>query len=162
MIFGFFRQSKGLPGTPAWRERYPPPRMGADADPWHRIAEIARFAPTPHNTQPFRIRRLGSSGAEVVALRERLLPKEDHLNLYMTSAVGIFCETIERAGAAIGLRMQSALEASLDPATLHQRASTRVATVEIEGRMDARPDEAERVTKARRTSRLPYVSLTII
>src|SRR3954468_7636186 len=45
---------------------------------WRDIGHLARLAPTPHNTQPFRLRPLDSGTAEIVALPERFLPEEDH------------------------------------------------------------------------------------
>jgi hypothetical protein len=48
---------------------------------WERLAELARFAPTPHNTQPFRMRPRSRTAADLLVVRERLLPKEDHENL---------------------------------------------------------------------------------
>src|SRR5687768_13427504 len=47
---------------------------GAHMAHWHEIAQLARLAPTPHNTQPFRIRPIDATSAEVVALAERFLP----------------------------------------------------------------------------------------
>jgi hypothetical protein len=38
---------------------------------WEDIGSLARFAPTPHNTQPFRIRPRGDR-AELLLLTERL------------------------------------------------------------------------------------------
>ena len=64
---------------------------------WQNIARLARLAPTPHNTQPFRIRPLDETTAEILLLPERLLPEEDHGNLYVASAYGILAVAIERA-----------------------------------------------------------------
>src|SRR4051812_8989737 len=61
---------------------------GAEFARWREIAHLARLAPTPHNTQPFRIRPLDAQTAEVVALAERFLPEEDHGNRYVASAFG--------------------------------------------------------------------------
>jgi hypothetical protein len=131
--------------------------MSDPLDGWRRIAEIARFAPTPHNTQPFRLRPRGGERAEVVVVKPRLLPKEDHGNLYMTSAIGIFCDTLERAGAAIGLTVNTTLEPSVDPSRLHEAdAPDVVAHAVVDGATDPRPEEADLIMRARRTSRLPY------
>jgi hypothetical protein len=57
---------------------------------WEDIGSLARLAPTPHNTQPFRIRPRGER-AELLLLTERLLPREDHerLELWLELAAGV-------------------------------------------------------------------------
>ena len=55
---------------------------------WDGIGDVARLAPTPHNTQPFRIVPRGPRNADLVVVRDRLLPREDHGNLYMAAAFG--------------------------------------------------------------------------
>jgi hypothetical protein len=42
-----------------------------------RWAAIASLAPTPHDTQPFRTLPRDERTAEIVALSERFLPRED-------------------------------------------------------------------------------------
>jgi len=42
---------------------------------WETIASLARLAPTPHNTQPFRILPRDDTSADLVALTERFLPR---------------------------------------------------------------------------------------
>lgn len=49
-----------------------------DVAPWAAIASLARLAPTPHNTQPFRILPRDERTADIVASPERFLPREDH------------------------------------------------------------------------------------
>ena len=75
-------------------------------EPWAAVAELARLAPTPHNTQPFRIRPLNASVAQLVILKERMLPVEDTDDLYVLSSFGIFAETLERAGRHFGLEIR--------------------------------------------------------
>src|SRR5688572_24762829 len=53
---------------------------GADMAAWRAVAQLARLAPTPHNTQPFRIRPIDARTAEIVALSDRFLPAEDRGN----------------------------------------------------------------------------------
>src|SRR5437016_1507707 len=70
--------------------------------PWDAIGALARFAPTPHNTQPYRIRPRDSTTAELVLLCERLLPHEDHGNAYVLAAFGTFAAALEHAARACG------------------------------------------------------------
>jgi hypothetical protein len=139
-------------------------------DVWTELVEIARFAPTPHNTQPFRVRPRDAASAEVLLVTERLLPEEDRNNAYMASAFGVFADTLERAGAALGLEVVVRADEAAEPSAWRSRATTcgvhdasrtggervRIGFATIEGRRAALPDERARIEDARRTSRLPY------
>ena len=67
---------------------------------WEQIGSLARLAPTPHNTQPFRIRPRGNR-AELLLLTERLLPKEDHGNSYVAASFGTFAASLSELVARI-------------------------------------------------------------
>lgn len=129
---------------------------GAAWATWREIAHLARLAPTPHNTQPFRIRPVDAHTAEIVALSERCLPQEDHGNRYVASAFGIFAATIEVAAATLGVEVRVIPAASIDVAGLH-RASAPIAlgTATIVGEMVRSIDPG--LLDLRRTSRIPYV-----
>jgi hypothetical protein len=127
----------------------------SDTVPWAEVAALARFAPTPHNTQPFRIRPLGPARAELVLLSERLLPREDHGNLYVASSFGVFASVLERAGRHFGLDLRVNRVPDLDTATLHERGpSVVLGEAHVAGRVA--PEPASDILTARRTSRLPY------
>jgi len=123
--------------------------------PWQELAELARLAPTPHNTQPFRIRPLNARVAQIVILRERMLPEEDTGNLYVLSSFGIFAETLECAGRHLGLAVTVTADEAVEPAAIEPGTGPVVL-----GRAEIsrhRPAEEQRsVLEARRTSRLPY------
>ena len=122
--------------------------------PWEDIASLARLAPTPHNTQPFRIRPRGDE-AELVLLTDRLLSHEDHGNLYVSSSFGIFAATLERAGRHFGHEVTVEPAADLDPGTLKTRAPQVVlGRARVSGRCAPSPEGDW--LDARRTSRLPY------
>ena len=122
---------------------------------WAEIAELARFAPTPHNTQPFRIRPLNATLAQLVILRERMLPVEDTDNLYVLSAFGIFAETLERAGRHCGLQIRVTPDADVVPAAIEAGTGHVVlGRAEVLGRCP--PNDERTLLEARRTSRLPY------
>src|SRR3954471_15053461 len=86
---------------------------------WDEIGSLARLAPTPHNTQPFRIRPRGER-AELVLLTERLLPREDHGNLYVASSFGTFAATLERAARHFGCVLTVSPRPGINPSTLTQ------------------------------------------
>ena len=122
---------------------------------WREIAQLARLAPTPHNTQPFRIRPIDAKTAEVVALGERFLPEEDHGNRYVASAFGIMAATIEMAARSRGLEANVSSVGSLDVPTLHKATTPTVLGVAaIAGTTSAALDPS--LLDIRRTSRIPY------
>lgn len=121
---------------------------------WAEIAALARLAPTPHNTQPFRIRPIDDGRAELVLLTERLLPAEDHGNLYVVSAFGIFAVAVERAARSLGLALEVTPVPALEPGALPP-AGARVVLgqARLAGRVAPEPAA---LLETRRTSRLPY------
>ncbi len=122
---------------------------------WELVSELARFAPTPHNTQPFRLRPLDARTAEVVILRERMLPVEDTGNLYVLASFGIFAETIERAGRHFGLDVVVTPDTGVLPGAIEPGSGPVVlGRAEIRERCAATDERT--VLEARRTSRLPY------
>jgi hypothetical protein len=123
--------------------------------PWAEIAELARRAPSPHNTQPFRIRPRDATRAEIVLLCERLLPREDHGNLYMASSAGIFMAAIERAGAHLGQRVSCHAVEGFEPGPLERTDEPRcIGYAEVTGTLA--PVAQPELLELRRTSRLPY------
>lgn len=123
-------------------------------NPWQEMATLARFAPTPHNTQPFRIRPRGER-AELVLLTERLLPREDHGNLYVASAFGVFAATLEHAGRHFGRDVRVTPVAELDTGALETRGpAVVVGEATIAGGVT--PEPTAELLELRRTSRLPY------
>ena len=124
-------------------------------EPWAAVAELARLAPTPHNTQPFRIRPLNASVAQLVILKERMLPVEDTDDLYVLSSFGIFAETLERAGRHLGLEIRVTPDAEVVPGAIEPGTGPVVlGRAEVIGRCAFQEQRA--LLEARRTSRLPY------
>jgi hypothetical protein len=132
-----------------------PELSGAEWATWREIAHLARLAPTPHNTQPFRIRPVDLHTAEIVALSERFLPEEDHGNRYVASAFGIFAATVEVAAASLGVEVRVVPADSIDVAGLHRSAApVTLGTATIIGDMERATDPG--LLDLRRTSRIPY------
>jgi nitroreductase len=124
-----------------------------DAAPWLDLVEDARLAPSPHNTQPWRVVPRSAQEADLYAPVDRLLPVEDPDGRFLTAGTGIFLEALEVAAAARGLRLASEPcfpdlgVAATEPAlvarlTLHEGAQNRHFPREL--------------LERRRTSRLPY------
>ncbi len=129
-------------------------------DLWERIGELARLAPSPHNTQPFRICPRGADHAELVACPERFLPAEDHGNRYVASSFGIFASCLEAAARAHGRSATVTPAADVNPAQLHRGAGrTVIGHMQLEAACEPTADAA--LLRVRRTSRLPYDGRTI-
>jgi hypothetical protein len=124
-------------------------------DIWESIASLARYAPTPHNTQPFRIRPLSAKSAHLVILEERMLPVEDTGNLYVMASFGIFAETVERAGRHFGVDLYVTAYDCVQPEALGGgRGPVVIGRADIIGSTE--PLNQGQILGARRTSRLPY------
>jgi hypothetical protein len=88
-------------------------------------------------------------------LTDRLLSREDHGNLYVTSSFGTFAATLERAGRHFGYDVTVLPVADLDPETLKSRGpQIVVGQARLTGR--STPSPQGELLNARRTSRLPY------
>jgi|SRR6185503_38324 len=122
---------------------------------WAELGSLARLAPSPHNAQPYRIRPRNDHRADIVLLTDRLLPREDHGNLYVASAFGIFAATLVRAGLHFGVEVCVTADPLIDPSRLEYAGpEVRVGEATIRGAVQA--VEQARLLDARRTSRIPY------
>src|SRR6476469_5065664 len=59
---------------------------------WHAIAPYVQRCPSPHNTQPFRLRFVDHLTAELLFLPRRGLPTADPLGRFTWLTAGIFAE----------------------------------------------------------------------
>jgi hypothetical protein len=122
---------------------------------WESIGSLARLAPTPHNTQPFRILPRDDRTADLVALTDRFLPREDHGNLYVLAAFGTFAASLEHAARCFGQVLTVTPLPDLVPSTITTRGSRVIlGSVTITGA--CAPEANEQLLNLRRTSRLPY------
>src|SRR5690348_14799484 len=88
--------------------------------PWHRIAVYAQRCPSPHNTQPFRLRILDERNAELVFLPRRGLPTADPLGRFTWLTAGIFAEICSIAAHGEGY----ALTAEWDHRPMYEGGDT--------------------------------------
>ncbi|MDX9911406.1 MAG: hypothetical protein RBS39_06215 [Phycisphaerales bacterium] len=87
---------------------------GSQITVWHSLAEIARWAPSPHNTQPWQLRPIDGERAELLMVSKRRLPDEDTTGCFLVCAMGIFIEAMRIAAANHGRRLEANVRASLD------------------------------------------------
>lgn len=72
---------------------------------WQELAEYARWAPSPHNTQPTRLRIISEDRAELHFVAERGLPVGDPVGKFTHLTFGIFAETLRIAAHARGYEL---------------------------------------------------------
>jgi nitroreductase len=123
------------------------------AAPWLDLVEDARLAPSPHNTQPWRVAVRSTTEADLYAPLDRLLPVEDPDGRFLTAGTGIFLETLDVAAAARGLRLE------YDPLLPH--LGIDAAEPALVARLSLHPSRSNgdfplELLERRRTSRLPY------
>jgi nitroreductase len=128
--------------------------MATNRDPgaWRALVDLARWAPSPHNIQPWRLRIRSEQESELFVAGDRLLPDTDPSGRFTEVAMGVFVESLAIAAAARGL--------TLRPTYTHTplRPGPKpipFGTLELR---DAGADEhlAAELIMRRRTSRLPY------
>ena len=127
---------------------------------WRQLLETARYAPSPHNVQPWRIRLSGDGSAEVFIDGTRTLPNEDHTGSFLLSAMGMFLEAIELVAAQRGIRVEAEIARDAEwfadrIADRNERGLTSFATLRMFGSVvaDGRGYPIE-LFRARRTSRI--------
>jgi hypothetical protein len=75
-------------------------------DIWRELVSIARYAPSPHNTQPWLLKPRDSTSAVLSMVRSRMLPDEDLTGSFLCCAMGIFIESLRIVAANRGLRLE--------------------------------------------------------
>jgi hypothetical protein len=117
---------------------------------WRELLDIARWAPSPHNTQPWLLRPRTHDRADLFMVRARRLPDEDATGCFLICGMGLFIEALRIAAANRNLRLAAAIANNPD----YNRDLIPFATLTLEP--GAQPDEfPDRALLERRTTRLP-------
>ena len=126
-----------------------------DSD-WHRIGRYAQRCPSPHNTQPFRLRIRDVASADLVFLPRRGLPIADPLGRFTWLTAGIFAEICAIATHGLGRE----LRVDWDHSPMYAGGDTE--TPQILARLHLAPatgpiaDLDPKLILDRQASRLPY------
>ena len=64
------------------------------ANPWHEVLSVAIHTPSPHNVQPWRVKVVSDTEAELYIDAARTLPKEDVTGSFILCAMGMFVEAL--------------------------------------------------------------------
>src|ERR671930_1204620 len=119
---------------------------------WTDLIDLARWAPSPHNIQTWKVRPLSDRRAELLYDPERTLPATDPGGAFTKAGLGVFAEILAVAAAATG----RSLEIDWTAFELDSRAPApgRVASLRL---TDGGSDSLDAsLIPRRRTSRLPY------
>ena len=82
---------------------------------WRNLLLDARWAPSPHNVQPWRLHCRNDGSAGLVCSHDRLLPITDPGNVFTAVGLGCFVESLAIAASARGLALTaSTTGASVD------------------------------------------------
>src|SRR6266516_5984060 len=73
--------------------------------PWNELLSIARWAPSPHNIQSWRVRPLSATEAELHVDPARKLPVTDPGGRFVAVGLGVFVETVAVAAHALGFEL---------------------------------------------------------
>lgn len=127
----------------------------ANAD-WRRIARYAATCPSPHNTQPFRLKILSPTEAEVVFLPRRGLFVADPEGRFTWATAGIFVELCAIAAHGLGFETERQhLFAPMYPGGDTETPQI-VARLTLRRGPDTVADLDPQLILDRHTSRLPY------
>lgn len=124
---------------------------------WREAAAYARWTPSPHNIQPWRLRVHSEQVAELCHDPRRGLPDTDPTTAFMTMSLAMFAEYLSIAVSTRGYQVKAEfVERPLDYTATRP---TRFATLTMEPLSDAPPAiaAADRdLLLLRQTSRMPY------
>jgi hypothetical protein len=124
-----------------------------DTNTWLELAEYARWAPSPHNTQPCRIKIVSGDRAELYFVPERGLPVGDPPGRFTQMTFGIVAEILRIAAHARGYELNVKFEGQ----PLYQSAGPeKVAELELVPAGYPVPDLDPALILQRRTDRNPY------
>ncbi len=119
-------------------------------NPWRILIQSAASSPSPHNAQPWKVRIIDESHAELFIDGKRALPDEDETGCFMICAMGIFCEALEGIAATHGLRLSAKY---FDPS--FDNELNLFAKLELSEADDAITPFPRELYSKRKTSRLP-------
>jgi len=131
------------------------------ADPWPRLLATATLVPSPHNVQPWRIRRLDHTRAQLFIERRRTLPNEDVTGSFIILTMGMLTEGLALVAAHDGLALDVTPTEAFDAFSserIRRREEPQLHFADLALRPDAevRPEVPVALFERRHTSRLHY------
>ncbi len=125
---------------------------------WISALEYARWAPSPHNTQLWKVKIIAPDTIDVYFDRTRLLPVENASNSFMICGIGAFIESISIALVPLGEDVEVSYKD--EAPNVSQKELEYFCTLTLVSRKNPEVLSRELISK-RRTSRLPYKPNTV-
>ncbi len=122
---------------------------------WEAIIQTALRTPSPHNTQPWRLRIRDDRHATLFMETARTLPDEDTTGHFIRCAMGMFLEALRIISANAGLALQPTLVHDDLPGPF-----IRFAELELKG-ISEPSQYPDSLFQIRKTSRLPSTGVRI-
>jgi len=123
---------------------------------WHEIGRYAQRCPSPHNTQPFRLKVINDAEAEIVFLPRRGLYVADPLGRFTWLTAGIFAEICKIATHGLGHELSVAFDYSPMYAGGDVERPQKLAHLTLSPAHAPIADIPAELILNRQTSRLPY------
>ena len=122
---------------------------------WAELLDYARWSPSPHNVQPWKLQVLSDTEARLYYDPARLLRHTDPTSCFTIIGLGMFIESLRVAAAPLGFGLETVHVA--EP-RLNYEATTPQLFAELRLRPgpSAAPGPDRELLKQRRTSRLHY------
>lgn len=128
----------------------------AGTDAWLALLQAAHRYPSPHNSQPIKLRPISATEADVLYDLDLGLPAENYGIPFGHVCAGVFLETLAVAAAAAGYRVEERL-AHLEMDFAAAERLHPIARVTLVPRpVEPADSEMFAALEARRTSRRPY------
>ena len=129
---------------------------------WKTLLETAKYAPSPHNVQPWRLRVVSDDSADLLIEKRRTLPKEDPTGSFIILTMGLFLEALTILAANRSLKLSYQLYSPLSQFTPQHIANAAGELLPF-ARLTLGPGEESRqyddsLFLTRRTSRTSYLS----
>lgn len=122
---------------------------------WNKILEFARWSPSPHNTQPMRLKIISPKTAELYYDLSRGLPEGDPPARFALTAVGIFVESMLIAAHSMDLDIK--VRYLFEPLNTKKLQGTqKVADLNLIKSTKAPTELDPKLLMERRTNRLAY------
>jgi hypothetical protein len=124
---------------------------------WTDILSYARYAPSPHNTQPWKVKLLDEHNAELYYAPGRLLPYTDPRSAFQVMALSLFTEYMDIAASGKGMRVLSEYVTKETPLQDKPGTPQLFSRLRLVKNTEPALFDAELILK-RRTSRINYIS----
>ena len=129
---------------------------------WKTLLETAKYVPSPHNVQPWRLRIVSDESADLLIEKQRTLPKEDPTGSFIILTMGLFIGALTILAANRSLKLSYQLYSPLSQFTPQHIAEAAGELLPF-ARLTLGPGEEtheydDSLFLTRRTSRTSYLS----